>query len=65
MYVTKRADWEEIFEKVEDPDIIFKTEKQLTEIRHEIETLTGTLNKLNDLVELSTITINMDEKASL
>lgn len=53
---------EEYLKKVEDPDIIFKTEKQLTEIRHEIETLTGTLNKLNDLVELSTITINMDEK---
>lgn len=53
---------EEYLKKVEDPEIIFKTEKQLTEIRYEIETLTGTLNKLNDLVELSTITINMDEK---
>lgn len=53
---------EEYLKKIEDPDIIFKTEEQLTNIRHEIETLTGTLNKLSDLVELSTITINMDEK---
>jgi len=53
---------EEYLKKIEDPDTIFKTEIQLTDIRHEIEQLTGTLNKLSDLVKLSTITINMSEK---
>lgn len=48
--------------KISDPDAIFKTESRLTEIRHQIEGLTGTLNKLNDLVKLSTITINVTEK---
>jgi hypothetical protein len=54
---------EEYLKKIQDPDTIFKTEKRLTEIRHEIEQLTGTLNKLSNLVKLSTITINMNEKA--
>lgn len=49
---------------VDDLDAIFKAEEKLTNIRHEIETLTGTLNKLNDLVDLSTITINMQETLS-
>lgn len=53
---------EEYLKKIEDPDTIFKTESRLTDIRHEIEQLTGTLNKLSDLVKLSTITINMNEK---
>ncbi len=53
---------EEYLKKIQDPDTIFKTEKRLTEIRHEIEQLTGTLNKLSNLVKLSTITINMNEK---
>lgn len=53
---------EEYLKKITDPDIIFKTESRLTEIRHQIESLTGTLNKLSDLVKLSTITINITEK---
>jgi hypothetical protein len=53
---------EEYLHKQTNPDIIFKTESRLTDIRHEIEGLTGTLRKLSDLVELSTITINMNEK---
>jgi len=53
---------EEYLRKVSDPDTIFKTESRLTDIRHEIEGLTGTLKKLDDLVELSTITINLKEK---
>lgn len=53
---------EEYLKKIEDPDTIFKTERKLTDIRHEIEQLTGNLNKLSDLVKLSTITINMSEK---
>lgn len=53
---------EEYLLKATDPDTIFKTESRLTGIRQEIERLTGTLQKWNDLVELSTITINMGEK---
>jgi hypothetical protein len=53
---------EEYLRKISDPDTIFKTESRLTDIRHEIEGLTGTLRKLDDLVELSTITINLNEK---
>lgn len=53
---------EEYLNKITDPDTIFKTESRLTDIRHEIEGLTGTLNKLGNLVKLSTITINMNEK---
>lgn len=53
---------EEYLKNITDPDIIFKTESRLTEIRHEIESLTGTLNKWNSLVQLSTITLNMSEK---
>lgn len=48
--------------KLDDLDKIFKTESRLTDIRFEIESLTGNLNKLNSLVELSTITITMNEK---
>lgn len=53
---------EEYLKKLTDPDVIFKTEDKLTEIRYEIESLTGTLKKWDDLVELSTITINLSEK---
>lgn len=48
--------------KLEDLDKIFRTESRLTEIRQEIESLTGNLNKISSLVELSTITITMNEK---
>jgi len=48
-------------EDIKDPDTIFKYEARLTQIRTEIESLTGTLNKLSDLIALSTITINMRE----
>lgn len=48
--------------KLEKLDDIFKTESRLTEIRQEIESLTGNLNKMSSLVELSTITISMNEK---
>lgn len=48
--------------KLENLDQIFKTESRLTEIRQEIESLTGNLNKMSSLVELSTITITMNEK---
>ncbi|NMA33780.1 MAG: DUF4349 domain-containing protein [Clostridiaceae bacterium] len=48
--------------KLNDLDQIFKAESKLTEIRYQIESLTGKLNKLSSLVELSTITINLNEK---
>jgi len=49
-------------DKIDDPDAIFKYERRLTEVRQEIESLTGTLRKWDDLVELSTITLNLREK---
>lgn len=48
--------------KATDPQTIFDTESRLTKIRHDIESLTGTLKKWDDLVALSTITINLSEK---
>lgn len=48
--------------KLDDLDKIFRTESRLTDIRFEIEGLTGNLNKLNSLIELSTITVSMNEK---
>ncbi len=53
---------EDYLKKVTDLDAIFKTQKRLTELRQEIENLTGTLNKWKDLVDLSTIRINISEK---
>lgn len=49
--------------KLTDLDKIFKFESQLTNIRQQIESLSGNLKKMGDLVELSTITINMNEKS--
>lgn len=48
--------------KLDKLEEIFKAESKLTEIRYEIESLTGNLNRLNSLIELSTITIMMREK---
>ena len=56
---------EQYLDKLTDPDTIFKTESRLTDIRQEIEGLTGTLKKLSDLVDLSTITINISEKSAV
>lgn len=53
---------EEYLKKLTDIDQIFKTESRLTEITQQIENLTGNLKKMSDLVELSTITVNMNEK---
>lgn len=48
--------------KLNDLDDIFRTESRLTDIRYQIESLTGSLNKMASLVDLSTITIQMNEK---
>lgn len=53
---------EEYMRSLKDPDSIFKTRMRMTELQTEIERLTGTLNKWSDLVELSTIYIQMEEK---
>lgn len=53
---------EEYMKSLKDPDSIFKTRMRMTELQTEIEQLTGTLNKWTDLVELSTIYIQMTEK---
>lgn len=48
--------------KTEDLDTIFKLETRITDIRYEIESLTGNLNKLSSLVDLATINVTMNEK---
>ncbi len=48
--------------KLDDLDDIFRIESRLTDIRYQIESLTGNLNKMTSLVDLSTITIQMNEK---
>jgi len=53
---------EEYMRSLKDPDSIFKTRMRMTELQTEIERLTGTLNKWSDLVELSTIYIQLEEK---
>ncbi|NLM11848.1 MAG: DUF4349 domain-containing protein [Clostridiaceae bacterium] len=53
---------EEYMRSLTKPEDIFKTRTRMTELQTEIERLTGTLNKWNDLVELSTIYIRMTEK---
>ncbi len=52
----------EYMKSLTKPEDIFRTRTQITELQTEIEKLTGTLNKWSDLVELSTITISMQEK---
>lgn len=53
---------EEYMMSLKDPDSIFKTRTRMTDLQTEIERLSGTLNKWKDLVELSTIYIQMTEK---
>lgn len=53
---------EEYMRSLKEPDDIFKTRTRMTELQTEIERLTGTLNKWNNLVELSTIYVRMTEK---
>lgn len=53
---------EEYMRSLTKPEDIFKTRTRMTELQTEIERLTGTLNKWNNLVELSTIYVRMTEK---
>lgn len=54
--------YEEYMRLLTKPEDVFKTRTRMTELQTEIERLTGTLNKWNDLVQLSTIYISMTEK---
>jgi len=58
----EEAKLEAYLAKIDDLDKIFQAESKLTDIRYQIESLTGNLNKLNSLVDLATITINMNER---
>lgn len=53
---------EEYMKSLKTPEDIFKTRMRMTELQSEIEKLTGTLNKWDDLVELSTIYVKITEK---
>ncbi len=48
-------------DKTKDADFIFKVQSRLTEVLYQIENLKGTIQKWDDLVGLSTITIDMKE----
>lgn len=48
-------------DKTKDADFIFKVQSRLTEVLYQIENLKGTIQKWDDLVGLSTITIEMKE----
>ncbi len=58
----EQAKLESYLAKIDDLDKIFQAESKLTDIRYQIESLTGNLNKLSSLVDLATITINMNER---
>lgn len=58
----EQAKLESYLAKIDDLDKIFQAESKLTDIRYQIESLTGNLNKLSSLVDLSTITINLNER---
>lgn len=58
----EQAKLEAYLAKIDDLDKIFQAESKLTEIRYQIESLTGNLNKLNSLVDLATITVDMNER---
>lgn len=51
----------ELLKKSGELKDILEIEKELERVRYEIETLTGTLNKWNNLIEYSTININLYE----
>lgn len=49
-------------DETKDADYIFKIQSRLTEILYQIENYKGTIQKWDDLVSLSTITVDMREK---
>lgn len=55
----------EILKKTEDIKSIIELEKQLTDVRYQIETLTGNLKKYDNMIDYSTITIDINEVEDL
>lgn len=49
-------------DRTKDADFIFKIQSRLTDVLYQIENLKGTIQKWDDLIGLSTITIDMREK---
>lgn len=45
-----------------DADFVFRVQSRLTDVLYQIENLKGNIQKWDDLISLSTITINMREK---
>ncbi|MFA6736644.1 MAG: DUF4349 domain-containing protein, partial [Saccharofermentanales bacterium] len=52
-------------DKAEELKDIIDLEDRLSQLRYEIETLTGSLNKWDALVEMSTVNVEITEVASL
>lgn len=51
----------EILNKAQKIEDILEVEKYLTEVRYEIETITATLNHMDNLVDYSTVNISINE----
>lgn len=50
-----------ILEKAETLDDVIQLENALTDVRYQIEELTGTLNRYDSLIEMSTVTVSISE----
>lgn len=53
-----------ILEKAEKLEDIIQLESALTDVRYEIEDLTGTLNRYDSLIEMSTVHVSISEVSS-
>ncbi|MGE4284686.1 MAG: DUF4349 domain-containing protein [Clostridia bacterium] len=62
MYEAEREKVMEYLKKANDLNTMLQLEKRITEITYEIERLKGSLRKWDNLVEFSTITIELHEK---
>jgi hypothetical protein len=62
---TEEARLLELLKKTGDLKDIISVENELTNVRYQIENLTGTLKKLDNLVSYSTITVDINEVQNL
>lgn len=62
---TEEARLLELLKKTGDLKDIISVENELTNVRYQIENLTGTLRKLDNLVSYSTITVDINEVQNL
>ena len=53
-----------ILEKADDLESVIKLEEALTEVRYEIEDLTGTIKRYDSLVDMATVTVSIREVSS-